>query len=405
MQHYIHHNKYLLTNKLLYRSYIHNKLMTSININTTQQQLQQLLQRRLYHYINTIQHNLTMLNINDPVHINKNIHSTANNNYSNNVNTTTDITQHTTHNQHIYTPVSLDYITPTNIQFDKSIQQWLISDFQGCTIQLHGKLTRDQAVQCIKYINQYMIEVFEYGNSWYIIHRACDICDTNALIHCFIADYYIARQDAQAAKDRIELAKQCINNNSNKRDILYVNIFEQWLSGNVPHALALLEQCIDEYQHDLFAGKKAQLLAFLTGNKHKMLTLMIDRPQWLERPYYHAMIAFAKEQNSDEQGAYEAGIRGNELHPHKHDIWAIHALAHVFYTTGQSNCGLDMLNQHRGLLDTRMSFLYTHCNFHICLFLIDLCRFSQLQNIYDTYIWYVIYIVDDNKITCFVCKD
>lgn len=274
--------------------------------------------------------------------------------------------------------------------YNNQLNLWQITDMHGELVQLDGKLSREAALECINLMNKFLTEVFEYGNNWCIIHSACNICSNNVLIHIYIADYYISRQDAQSAKDRIYIAQQCIDSNTLSRDRYYVDAYTKWLSGDINSALHVLEKCLVEYPNDLFAGKKAQILAFLTGNKQRMLSVMTNshnQSVWYNRTYYHAMLAFALEQNNDEDGAYNAALLGNELHPEKHDVWCIHALAHVYYTTGQSIKGLDMLTKHRPLLDTRMSFLYTHFNFHVCLYLLDLCRFDDIASVYDTYVW------------------
>ncbi len=152
---------------------------------------------------------------------------------------------------------------PQKCVYDNSKQLWLLNDTHNELVQLDGKLTRDQALQCIEYLNQYHIEVFEYSNKWNVIHRACDICSNNILIHVCIADYYIARQDAQSAKDRIYIAQQCITSYTTQRELYYLDAFTKWLSGQVPAAYAVLQECLNGYPNDLFIGKKAQLLAFL----------------------------------------------------------------------------------------------------------------------------------------------
>jgi hypothetical protein len=271
---------------------------------------------------------------------------------------------------------------------DRETHKWHVHDNQGLIVTLSDTLNEGQVKECVAYINEYMHQVFTYGDVWNVILRASEYDPFSVLINVFIADYYIARQDASLAQERLNNARTHVDE-CTERERLWLGAMTEWLNGHVALAIETFEVLLFKYPDDLFAAKKAQLLAFLMSDKYKMLDLM-QQPHtqkiWEKRRYYHAMLSFALEQNGDERGAEETariGLASNAVD----DVWSQHALAHVLYSTGRNREGIDVLMKYRHTWEYRMSFMYTHAYFHLCLYLLDLCRYDELQHMFDEHVW------------------
>ena len=185
------------------------------------------------------------------------------------------------------------------------------TDSQGLLVTVSASLSTEVAGEVIDCINAYMEQVLTYGNSWHVIHRAT-ILDPHCLLALVLtADYLIAAEHLNHATHFLNRAKHLLTLSGNqyshvtRREQLYVTAWTEWVRGK-KHALTTLKTLIDAYPNDLFALKKAQLIAFLSGDLPRMLSLVQSpavRAACSKRPYYGGMVAFALEENGEVEEA------------------------------------------------------------------------------------------------------
>jgi hypothetical protein len=79
-----------------------------------------------------------------------------------------------------------------------------------------------------------------------------------------------------------------------KREVLYYHAYNSWLTGNMSQALSYFLTISCLYPSDIFAAKRAQLLAFLLGNQAVMINVllvptMVDYISQLHANYWHSL--------------------------------------------------------------------------------------------------------------------
>lgn len=185
-----------------------------------------------------------------------------------------------------------------------------------------------------------------------------------------------------------------------------------WLEGHTARAYHLFARIAAAHPADLFAAKRAQLLAFLLGSPRLMLSVVADpavsaacaphnnrnhnnlshghssaapAAPVVARPYYHGMLAFALEQAGRLSAALAAGLAGARLSPA--DPWAHHGAAHALYYLARLRPGLRFMLRRAPLWGRSMSFMLTHNWFHIALFQLDLDAFSDVVAVWDRAVW------------------
>ena len=227
------------------------------------------------------------------------------------------------------------------------------------------------------------------------------------LANVLMADYCIANEEYTQAKHYLHQARlirkhsmeQSLASSASssasaasstaltQREHLYVIAWLEWLKGK-KHALATLSYLLTLYPSDLFAVKKAQLIAFLQGDFARML-MIVQHPAVVAAcqslPYYHGMLAFALEENHYIVEAEQAARHG--LSVNAHDVWCTHAVAHCLLSRGAIKEGIQWMHEHEHQWQHCMSFMYTHAWFHTSLFYLLDEQFHQVQRIFATHIW------------------
>jgi len=236
-----------------------------------------------------------------------------------------------------------------------------------------------------------MHQVFKYGRNWKVVLDALRTDLTCPLANVFATDYFIAREDIQSALlclKRAKATRKLYGPKLTEREALYISAYDAWLSGKPNVALAHFMSIIRLKPQDLFAAKRAQLMAFILGDARTMLAVLTSPPveaACRNRPYYHGMLSFALEQNHMLEDAYIAARRGVEICPE--DPWAHHAVAHTLYFQGRLRSGLNFMLSAAANWNNCMSFMLTHNWFHIALFYIDLNDFARTLIAFDHGIW------------------
>ena len=171
---------------------------------------------------------------------------------------------------------------------------------------------------------------------------------------------------------------------------LYIQAINHWLEGNFTLASSTYESIVDLHPSDLFACKRAQLMAFLDGDKDRLLSI-VSNPVVMavnrERPYFQGMRGFALEQNGFLNEAEEAGREGTRILPS--DAWSHHAVAHSLYFQCRLSEGVTFMVENEKHWRDCCSFMLTHNWWHIGLFYLDMGLLGEVERLFDSKIWAV----------------
>jgi tetratricopeptide (TPR) repeat protein len=187
---------------------------------------------------------------------------------------------------------------------------------------------------------------------------------------------------ARAAHDTALAALR--DSGATPREAAFVHALGDWLDGRPTRAAARLQIVLDHFPRDALAMKMLQAIHFIMGRPQSMrasvegvLGAWSDHPA---RGYLLGCHAFTLEETGEFALAERTGRAGVDLAPD--DAWGLHAVAHVYDTTGQSRAGLDWLSGREGAWAHCNNFRY-HVWWHRALLHLDLGEYDRVLALYD----------------------
>jgi tetratricopeptide (TPR) repeat protein len=171
----------------------------------------------------------------------------------------------------------------------------------------------------------------------------------------------------------------------NNRERAHVAALNAWFRHQNDEALQHLEALLEDYPRDMLALRVAHHLHFYTGDA-KAMTASVERrlPAWSEDdPYFGyvlGMQSFGLEESAEYREASLVGRRACELNPD--DIWAGHAMAHVFQMDSRWLDGLNWMDTMLPQWTDTNNFL-RHLHWHKALYHIGRMELDAALAVYD----------------------
>ena len=171
-----------------------------------------------------------------------------------------------------------------------------------------------------------------------------------------------------------------------QREADHIKALRVWYGGNLFMAERIWDEILVAHPHDLLALRLQHFANFYMGRSHGLRDAIARvLPAWDEAlPGYSfllGMYAFGLEESGAYKAAEEYGRRSAALNPD--DLWAIHAVAHVFEMQGRLKEGQAWLNQPFDLWDDRNAFK-EHLWWHRALYAFELGDYDRVLALYDT---------------------
>ncbi|MBL7489663.1 hypothetical protein I6A60_12190 [Frankia sp. AgB1.9] len=168
------------------------------------------------------------------------------------------------------------------------------------------------------------------------------------------------------------------------REARHLAAARAWADGDWHAATRALRRALVANPRDLLALKIAQDLSFFLGDRRELRDLVARvLPAWPETDpawgFLQGMYAFGLEENADYRAAEDAARRALARDPR--DVWAVHALAHVFEMEGSLPAGVAFLTS--SAPDWRDSYFAVHNWWHLGLYLLELGRADDALALYD----------------------
>ncbi|MBI5278541.1 MAG: tetratricopeptide repeat protein [Burkholderiales bacterium] len=215
--------------------------------------------------------------------------------------------------------------------------------------------------------------------------------DDSAIVQGYAAAVHMFAEDRNApANARPFLAKaQERAAGATPREQRFIAAVAAWADGDIPRAIALHEEQVQEHPRDLASLKLGQYHRFNRGDSPGMLRLALAAlPAAADVPYLHGMLAFGWEQchflhEAEAAARHAIGMRRKEP-------WAHHALAHVMLTQGRFREGHAFMQDVGGTWTDLNSFMVTHNWWHQALFALELGHGEEALALYDQKVWGVV---------------
>jgi tetratricopeptide (TPR) repeat protein len=258
------------------------------------------------------------------------------------------------------------------------------------------KLT-DRSGNSVSARNRIALDLFDHAVMQFAFYRmdpmatideALAIDPTFIMGHCFKAGL-LATTSERGCEAGIAAALAAAERNIGvalDRERMHINAARAWLSRDFAEAAKLYGDICAEYPRDILALQIAHIMDFLLGQS----TMLRDRPVQALRAWGDSdplrgailgMYAFGLEECGAYDDAEAIGRRAIEINPA--DIWAVHAVAHVFEMRGRTRAGIEFLEQTAPAWSANNFFAF-HNWWHLALFKLDEGDSQAALAIYDS---------------------
>jgi tetratricopeptide (TPR) repeat protein len=210
-----------------------------------------------------------------------------------------------------------------------------------------------------------------------------------ALAHC-LRGYFMMlfgqRVMVSRAQRSLETAQAAARTTGvTPREAAHVAALAAWVEGDFAGTTARWEAIAAEHPRDILALKLGQYGRFYSGESERMRDVLAGAlPSWdAGVPGYGFVLgchAFGLEETGDYAAAERAGREAVECN--SSDIWAAHAVAHVFEMTGRPHEGVAWVDSLQSNWAGCNNFAF-HAFWHRCLFLIELGALDRVLDLYD----------------------
>ena len=169
------------------------------------------------------------------------------------------------------------------------------------------------------------------------------------------------------------------------REAAHIAALGAWVAGDFVGATARWETILAAHPRDILALKLAQYGCFYAGESKRMHDVVARAlPAWHAAMHDYGFVLGCHAFGLEETGDYEAAERaGREaIERNSADIWAAHAVQHVFEMTGRPRQGIAWTERLEADWRGCNNFAY-HALWHRCLFLLELGQHDRAFELYD----------------------
>ena len=173
-----------------------------------------------------------------------------------------------------------------------------------------------------------------------------------------------------------------------KREHVFLDALADWNAGSVSAAGDRIDALLMEYPHDALAMKLVQAIRFVLGDAKGMRSSIENVIPHIGAD--HAAFGYAKGCHSftlEETGDYALAEKiGCDAVLHSpDDAWGLHAVAHVYDMTNNTDAGIDWLQNRTQAWSHCNNFRY-HVWWHMALMHLDRNEIDDVYALYDDYI-------------------
>lgn len=240
--------------------------------------------------------------------------------------------------------------------------------------------------------NQAMSDLLEYRlTAMPSVKHALEIEPSFCMAHClrgYMLMMYSSFNVYDNASVALENAKRCAQNAS-LREQRHVRALEFWRLGDLHSACAQWQQILIDHPHDILALRLHHFVSFWMGRTEVLQSAPAAvLPAWTpEMPNYGnvlGMLAFGLQENGHFTMAEEYGRDAVARCPD--DLWAVHAVAHVFEMQGRHAEGREWFAVPLDKWDDRNPFR-GHLWWHLGLFTLEAGDIESALALYDKAIY------------------
>ena len=169
------------------------------------------------------------------------------------------------------------------------------------------------------------------------------------------------------------------------RETAHQAAIERWLAGDWHGAARALDELLVEWPADVLALLAGHQLDFFRGDAANLRDRVARSVRRIDPAdpvfgFVQGMFAFGLEESGDYQAAERNGLAAVEAHGD--DVWAIHAVAHVYEMQGRIDEGIAFMRGRQADWGAGNLFM-VHNWWHLALYFVEAGRVQDALAIYD----------------------
>jgi len=165
------------------------------------------------------------------------------------------------------------------------------------------------------------------------------------------------------------------------REQRHVQALDFMVSGRVGDSGALIEEILKESPRELMLAQRLFFFYFWQGRSADLLRVSSAiKDAYADDSYVLGLHAFALEENREFKEALRFAERAMKINPQ--DAWAVHAMAHVLYETGENDRGAERLPPAIHPC-SHLGYFRNHLVWHLALLHIAAGRYDRAGKLFD----------------------
>jgi hypothetical protein len=205
------------------------------------------------------------------------------------------------------------------------------------------------------------------------------------MAHALLGYLHLMSTDARDVAVGREAAAAIRAGSANERERQHAEAIDAWAAGDWHGAARRLDDLLQRWPTDLLALMQGHAIDFFVGDAQNLRDRPLRSRLELDPAHPHfgfieGMAAFGLEEAGHYGQAEAAGLAAVAAHPR--DVWAIHAVTHVYEMTGQVDTGIRFLADR--IADWGAGNLFTvHNWWHLAVFHLEAGQIDRVLGIYD----------------------
>lgn len=256
-------------------------------------------------------------------------------------------------------------------------------------LDIWGYSIQTQSSDCIKSINSYFFQFITFGRNRNAIIQAT-VHDPVCVLANTLAAFQISSKEPVKASSFLDVAKNSLDSGIGtkyERMVFEAISCMIGIEKNVDAAISKHFELLNEFPRDLASLRRAHLICFYTGRPDTLLEFVEQvLPYNEDQSYMYGMLSFPLLELGRMAEAENAAKKGYEMN--KYDVWSQHNLCHVLQHECHYREAVDFMLSCSSTWNSCMSFMYTHCWWHVALcYLEGHAPLQKVLEIYDNHIW------------------
>ena len=255
-------------------------------------------------------------------------------------------------------------------------QPLMLSDCYGLPVTTHSQEAVqwfDQGLRGLLGFRKDTAQCFQHALD---LDPAFNLAQSYLGVHYFLeeSEEMVARAQACFTKANENTARLT------EREGDVIETLSLWAGGKVGEAMRRMHAAIEQRPQEIVLIQRLYFVYFVQGAAEKFHELIAGLlPHYDDDPYLLGMYSFALEETGDFARAFDIGHQALAANPE--DVWALHALAHVAYETGDFAAGVRLLEEGLQHCDNVGTFRH-HVLWHLALFLWEQGHYQQVLHLY-----------------------